>query len=326
MTQQQMVFRSFLLACAMALATFTTHAQTYPTKPIRIIVPLQPGGLADGFARLLGQHLSERMGQPVVVENRPGGSQVIAGEAAARAAPDGYTLMLATEAGLVTATLAQKQMPYDPVRDFSPITMIFVVPYYLVVHPSLPVNTLQELVAYAKANPAKLSYASFGQGTGNHIAGEVLKKRFGIEMVHVPYKGTAQAMTDLIAGQVLLMFGGGQSSIANIKSGKLRGIAVSGIKRSNAMPDLPTVAEQGVPGFDIISWFSLVGPAGLPRPIVDRLNAETTAMLNNPGVRDKYTAFGIDITPSTPQELAEHIRRGPAVWAKIMAEAGVKPE
>ena len=318
--------QTFLLACAASFAMMGVNAQPYPSKPIRLIVPLQPGGLADGFARLLGQHLTDRMGQPVVVENRPGGSQVIAGEATARSAPDGYTLMLATEAGLVLATLAQKQLPYDPVKDFSPITMIFVVPYYLVVHPSLPVASLQELIAHARANRGKLSYASFGQGTGNHIAGEVLNKRFGIDMVHVPYKGTAQAMTDLLAGQVGVMFAGGQTSIPNFKSGKLRAIAVSGIKRSSSFPDLPTVAEQGVPGFDIISWFSLVGPAGLPRPIVERLNVETTAMLKSPGVRDKYAAFGIDMTPSTPQEAADHIRLAPPYWANILSETGVKLE
>ena len=319
-------FRTLLLACTMAFATFTTHAQTSPTKPIRLIVPLPPGGLADGFARLLGQHLAERMGQPVVAENRPGGSQVIAAEATARAAPDGYTLMLATRAGLVLATLAQKQLPYDPVRDFSPITMVFVTPYYLVVHPSLPAKTLQELIAYARANPSKLSYASIGHGTSDHIAGEVLKSRFAIDMVHVPYKGTAQAMTDLLAGQVQLMFSGGQTAFPNMKAGKLRAIAVSGIKRSDSMPELPTVAEQGVPDFDIISWFGLLGPAGLPRPIVDRLNTETAAMLKTPAVRDKYSAFGVDMTPSTPQELGERIRREGPYWAKIMSEAGVKPE
>ncbi|MFM9972366.1 MAG: Bug family tripartite tricarboxylate transporter substrate binding protein [Burkholderiales bacterium] len=307
-------------------ATFGANAQTYPAKPIRLIVPLQPGGLADGFARLLGQHFTDRMGQPVVVENRPGGSQVIAAEATARSAPDGYTLMLATEAGLVLATLAQKQLPYDPIRDFSPISMLFIVPYYLMVHTSLPASNLQELIAHAKANPGKLSYASFGQGTGNHIGGEILNKRFGIDMVHVPYKGTAQAMTDLLAGQVQVMFGGGQTSIPTIKSGKVRGIGVSGIKRSGALPDLPTVAEQGVPGFDIIAWFSLLGPAGLPRSMVDKLNTETLALLKSPGVRDKYLSFGIDMNPSTPQELADHIRNGPAYWAKILAETGIKLE
>ncbi len=317
---------SVVLIVAMMIGIGAAHAQPYPAKPIRLIVPLQPGGLADGFARLLSQHLSDRMGQTVVVENRPGGSQVIAGEAVARSASDGYTLMLATEAGLVLATLAQKQLPYDPVKDFSPITMIFVVPYYLVLHPSLPATSLQELIAYAKSNRGKLSYASFGQGTGNHIAGEVLNKHFGIDMVHVPYKGTAQAMTDLLAGQVQVMFSGGQTSIPNFKSGKLRAIAVSGIKRSSSFPDLPTVAEQGVPGFDIISWFSLVGPAGLPRPIVERLNTETTTMLKSPGVRDKYAAFGIDMTPSTPQEAADHIRLAPPYWAKILSETGVKLE
>ncbi len=320
------IFRSTFVAALMTLSAIGAHAQAYPSKPIRLIVPLQPGGLADGFARLLGQHYTERMGQPVVVENRPGGSQVIAAEATARAAPDGYTLMLATEAGLVLAGLAQKQLSYDPVRDFTPITMIFVVPFYLVIHPSIPAKNLQELVAYAKANPSKLSYASFGNGTSNHIAAEVLKAHFGFSMVHVPYKGTAQAMTDLLAGQVQLMLSGGQTSFPNIRSGKLRALAVSGIRRSDSMPELPTVAEQGVPGFDVISWFGLLGPAGMPRPIVERLNIETVAMLKSPAVRDKYSAFGIDMTPSTPQELTDRIVRGGPYWTRIMNEAGVKPE
>jgi tripartite-type tricarboxylate transporter receptor subunit TctC len=318
---------TLLLCCAaLALGAANVHAQAYPSKPIRLIVPLQPGGLADGFARLMGQHLTERMGQPVVVENRPGGSQVIAAEATARAAPDGYTLMLATETGLVLAALAQKQLPYDPVRDFSPITLVFVVPYYLVVHPSLPVKSFQELVAYAKTQPGKLSYASFGPGSSNHIAGEVIKARFKIDMVHVPYKGTAQAMNDLLAGQVLIMFSGGQTSFPHIKSGKLRALAMTSLKRSESAPDIPTMDESGARGFDIISWFGLLGPAGLPRPIVERLNREAVALLRAPATREKYAAFGIDMTPSTPEELRERIRTEGPYWAKLMREAGVKPE
>jgi tripartite-type tricarboxylate transporter receptor subunit TctC len=316
-------FTTVALACAV-LAPPAGLAQGYPSKPVRIIVPLQPGGLADGFARLLGQHLGERMGQPVVVENRPGGSQVIAGDAVAKSPPDGYTLSLATETGLVLATLAQKAPPYDPVRDFTPISLIFVVPYYLVVHPSVPATTLKELMAHAKAG--KLSYASFGQGSSNHIAGEILKARFNVDMAHIPYKGTAQAMQDVVAGQVQVMFSGGQTAFPLIKSGKLRAIAVSGLKRSESMPELPTVSESGIPGFDIVSWFGLLGPAGLPRPIVERLNRETRAMLTSPATKEKYSAFGIDMTPSTPEELGERIKNEAPYWKKIMEEAGVKPE
>jgi tripartite-type tricarboxylate transporter receptor subunit TctC len=321
------VRRALLLCAVLPWLMVAAHAQApYPAKPIRVIVPLQPGGMADGLARLMGQYLTERMGQAVLVENRPGGSQVIAAEATARSAPDGYTLMLATETGLVLATLAQKQLPYDPVRDFTPITMVFVVPYYLVVHPSVPAKTFQELIAHARANPGKLSYASFGPGSSNHIAGEVIKARFRIDMVHVPYKGTAQAMNDLVSGQVLTMFSGGQSSFPHIKAGKLRVLAVSSLKRSDSMPQLPTLHESGAPGFDIISWFGLLGPAGLPRPIVDRLNREVTGLLRAPATREKYAAFGIDMTPSTPEELGERIRTEAPYWAKLMREAGVKRE
>ncbi len=308
---------------------FTTSAiaqSGYPSKPIRVIIPLQPGGLADGFARLMGQHLTERLGQPVVVENRPGGSQIIAADLTAKAAPDGYTLMLGNETGLVLATLAQTQLPYDPVRDFSPITMIFIVPYYLLVHPSIPAKNFNELVAYAKANPHKLSYASFGAGSSNHIAGEVLKARFGFDMVHVPYKGSAQAMNDLVAGQVLVMFNGGSTAFPLIRSGKLHVLAVTSLKRTGAMPDLPTMDESGVPGFDIVSWFGLLGPAGLPRPIVERLNRDVAVLLRAASTREKYTALGIEMTPSSPEELGERIRTEAPYWLKLMNEAGVKPE
>ncbi len=314
------------LAFLALLANSAIAQNTYPSKPIRVIIPLQPGGLADGFARLMGQHLTERLGQPVVVENRPGGSQIIAADLTAKAAPDGYTLMLGNETGLVLATLAQKQLPYDPVRDFSPITMIFVVPYYLLVHPSIPAKNFRELVAYAKANPTRLSYASFGPGSSNHIAGEVLKARFGFDMVHVPYKGSAQAMNDLVAGQVLVMFNGGSTAFPLIRTGKLHVLAVTSLKRTGAMPELPTMDESGVPGFDIVSWFGLLGPAGLPRPIVERLNRDVAVLLRMASTREKYTALGIEMTPSTPEELGERIRTEAPYWLKLMNEAGVKPE
>ncbi len=321
--------RALSVVCLALLGGTLTSAiaqSGYPSKPIRVIIPLQPGGLADGFARLMGQHLTERLGQPVVVENRPGGSQIIAADLTAKAAPDGYTLMLANETGLVLATLAQKQLPYDPVRDFSPITMIFIVPYYLLVHPSVPAKSFRELVAYAKANPARLSYASFGAGSSNHIAGEVLKARFGFDMVHVPYKGSAQAMNDLVAGQVLMMFNGGSTAFPLIRSGKLHVLAVTSLKRTGAMPELPTMDESGVPGFDIVSWFGLLGPAGLPRPIVERLNRDVAVLLRSASTREKYTALGIEMTPSSPEELGERIRTEAPYWAKLMNEGGVKPE
>jgi tripartite-type tricarboxylate transporter receptor subunit TctC len=312
-----------LAAFAFAFAT-SAWSQAWPAKPIRLIVPLQPGGLADGFARMLGMHLQERLGQTVIVENRPGGSQVIAGEALARAAPDGYTLGLATETGLVLSALAQKAPPYDPVKDFTPITLVFSVPYYIVVNPSVPGKNLQEVMAHAKSG--KMSYASFGPGSSNHIGTELLKNHFKVDMVHIPYKGTAQAMTDLLAGQVQFMMSGGQTAFPLIKSGKLRVIAVSSLKSSPSMPDLPTVVEQGVPGYDLISWFGLLGPARLPPNIVGRLNRETVALLKSKATVEKYAAFGIDMTPSSPKELADRIRNDGPFWAKAMSEAGIRAE
>jgi tripartite-type tricarboxylate transporter receptor subunit TctC len=314
------------LLCGVTLASPAGAQTAYPSKPIRVIIPLQPGGLADGFARLMGQHLTERRSQPVVVENRPGGSQIIAAELTARSAPDGYTLMLANETGLVLSTLAQRQLPYDPVRDFTPITLVFTVPYYLIVHPSIPAKNFRELVGYAKANPGKVSYASLGQGTSNHVAGEVVNARFGVDMVHVPYKGTGQAMNDILSGQVLMMFSGGQTAFPHIRSGKVHALAVTSLKRAEAMPELPTMDESGAPGFDIISWFGLLGPAGLPRPIVERLHREVTSLLRASGTREKYAAFGIEMTPSSPEELGERIRSDAPYWAKLLQEAGVKPE
>jgi tripartite-type tricarboxylate transporter receptor subunit TctC len=249
---------------------------------------------------------------------------VIAAEATARAAPDGYTVMLATETGLVLAALAQKQLPYDPVKDFSPITTIFVVPYYLVVHPSVPAKNLKELMAHAKSG--KLSYASFGQGSSNHIGTELLKHHFNVDMTHIPYKGTAQAMQDLVGGQVQVMMSGGQTAFPLIKSGKLRVLGVSSLKRSPSMPDLPTFAEQGVEGYDVISWFGLLGPAKLPQNIVQRLNRETVALLKSKATQEKYAAFGIDMTPSTPKELGDRIRTEGPWWAKAMSQAGIRPQ
>ena len=320
--------RFILLAVFLAAggAKAQAPASDYPNRPVRIIVPASPGGIPDAFSRALAQHLTEHMGQPVVVDNRPGASQVIAAEAAARAAPDGYTLFLGTQTGLVMTPISHKKLPYDPVRDFAPISLLFTSPLYLVVQASLPVKSVQDLVALARSRPGKLSYASLGVGSPHHLAAETFKSRAGLEILHVPYKGIGPAMADLLSGQVDLVFGAGLIYLPHVASGKLRMLATTAAKRTEAMPNLPTMSESGLPGFEVASWFGLVGPAGLPRPIVERLNREVAGMLRAPSTREKFADGGIDLTPSTPEEFGERIRADLPVWTRIMRDAGIQAE
>jgi tripartite-type tricarboxylate transporter receptor subunit TctC len=308
------------------LAAFAVHAQPYPERAIRFIVPYTPGGLGDTFARALGQELAQRMGQAVVVDNRPGASQAIGAEATARSAPDGYTLFMGTQSGLVLNTIAKKSLPFDPVKDFAPVSLLFTTPLYLVTHPSVQAATLQQLIALAKARPGKLTFASIGNGTSQHLAGEMLRSRAGVDIVHVPYKGSAPAIADLLSGRVDMMFEGGVSALPHVRSGKLRALAMTGRERSAAMPQLPTMAEAGVRDFDVSVWFGLVAPAGLPQPIVQRLNREVAEVLRSAALRDKFAAAGIDIAPSSPEELGARIRADLPYWTKVMRDAGIQPE
>jgi tripartite-type tricarboxylate transporter receptor subunit TctC len=314
-----------LLLLAFALS-FPSFSQPYPSRPIRFIVPYTPGGLGDTFARAVGQGLSERMGQPVVIDNRPGASQAIGAEATAKAPPDGYTVFMGTQSGLVLNTLAKKSLPYDPVRDLAPISMLFTSPLYLVVNPSVPAKSVKELIALAQAKPGKLTFASIGPGSSLHLAGEMFRTQAKVDILHVPYKGSSPAMTDLLGGQVDMMFEGGVSSLPHVRSGKLRALATTGRKRTEAMSDLPTMIEAGVPDFDITVWFGLVGPAKTPRPILERLNREVGEILRTPALKEKFAAAGIEITPSTPEELGERIRSDLPYWRKVMREAGIQPE
>ena len=307
-------------------AAFAVQAQPYPSRPIRVIVPFTPGGLGDSFARALGEDLARRMGQPVVIDNRPGASQAIGAEATAKAPPDGHTIFMGTQSGLVLNTIARKKLSYDPVRDLAPVSMLFTSPLYLVVHPSLPANSVKELVALARAKPGKLTFASIGNGTSQHLAGEMLRTRAKVDIVHVPYKGSSPAMTDLLGGQVDMMFEGGVSSLPHVKSGKLRALATTGRQRTDAMPELPTMAESGVAEFDITVWFAMVAPAGTPRPIIERLNWEVGEVLRTRALKEKFSAAGIDISPSTPEELGERIRADLPYYGKLMREAGIQPE
>ena len=302
------------------------YSQGYPSRPIRFIVPYTPGGLGDTFARAVGQALSERVGQPVVIDNRPGASQAIGAEATAKAPPDGYTIFMGTQSGLVLNTIARKSLPYNPVKDFAPVSMLFTSPLYLVVHPRVPANSVQELVAAAKARPGKFTFASIGAGSSLHLAGEMLRTRAKVDIVHVPYKGSAPAITDLLSGQVDMMFEGGVSALPHVRSGKLRALATTGRKRTAAMPQLPTMAESGVPDFDVTVWFGLVTPADVPRPIIERLNREVGEILRTAALKEKFAAAGIDITPSTPEELGQRIRADLPYWTGVMRDAGIQPE
>lgn len=319
-----------LLLCAFLAFVSSAHGQPiapdYPSRPMRLIVPLSPGGLVDTFARTVGQYFSERFGQPVVVENRPGASQAIAAEALARSAPDGYTLLLATQSGIISTTVVRKSLPYDVLRDFAPISMLFESPLYLVVHPSVPANSVAELIKLAKAQPGKLSFATIGTGTAPHIACALFMKMTGVDLLHVPYKGSASAMADLLSGQVQLMFEGGVSSLPQARTGKLRALATTAARRTEAMPSLATVSEAGVPGYELNTWFGLMTNAGVPRTIIDRLNREAGAVLRLPATHEKFKAAGIELLPSTPEAFAERIRSELPKWTRIMRELGIQPE
>jgi tripartite-type tricarboxylate transporter receptor subunit TctC len=314
-----------LAALAASFVAATASAQNYPTKPIRFIVPYQTGGLGDTFGRALGQHLQERLGQPVVIDNRPGASQAIALELAAKAPADGYTIVYGTQSGLVFLTASRKSLPYDPLKDFAPIGLLFSTPFILVVHPSVPVKNVQELVAYARANPGKLSFSSIGVGSGQHLAMELFRMRTGVDMLHVPYKGSAASMIDLVAGQVQGMFDGPVTTLPQIRSGKIRALAVTSLKRTAALPDLPTVAESGVPNFESTAWFGLATQAAVPRTIVERLNRETNEWLKMASTHERFAAQNLDLMPSTPDEMAERIRNELPVWTKVMRAAGIQP-
>ncbi len=310
------------------LASDARAQAAYPVKPIHFIVAYMNGGLGDTFGRAMAQYLAGRLGQPVVVDNRPGASQVIALEATAKASPDGYTLAYGTQSGMVFTTATRKTLPYDPVKDFAPIGMLFDTPFYLIVHPSVPARNVQELIAYVKANPGKLSYASIGVGSGQHLAMELFRSRVGeLDMLHVPYKGSAAAAIDMVSGRVQVMFEGPTTTSAGVRSGKLRVLASSGSQRTRAMPQVPTVAESGVTGFDIATWFGLQTTAGVPRPIIDRLNQEVTQWLRLPETSEKVAdKFSLDLKPSSPEEMGERIAREIPVFTRLIRAAGIEPE
>jgi tripartite-type tricarboxylate transporter receptor subunit TctC len=269
----------------------------------------------------MGPHL----GQPVVVDNKPGASQVISAEFVARAPPDGYTLYLGTQGGLVLNAVLRKKLSYDPLKDFTPITMLFVTPMYLYINLSVPARSATELAALARAKPGKLTFASIGPGTASHVLGEMFKSEAGVDMLHVPFKGGPEATNALISGQVDVYFNG-NNSMSQVKQGRLRVIASAGAKRTEETPDLSTLSEAGLPGVDLLPWFGLFAPAGMPRPLVDRLNREVTAILRAPAMRERASQMGVEIMPSTPEALINRVKAEIPHMAQVMQKAGVTPE
>lgn len=323
--------RRKLLAGAAALpwlmngAVAQTAADGFPNRPIRIIVGFTPGSIGDLFVRAVGQMITPQLGQPIIVENKPGASQVIGAELAARAAPDGYTLYMGTQGGMVLNAVVRKKLSYDPVADFTPITMMFVTPMYLYVNPSVQAKSATELIALAKANPGKLTFASIGAVTASHVLGEMFKSQAGVDMLHVPFKGGPEATNALVSGQIDVFFNG-NGTMSQVKQGKARVIASANSKRSQELPDLPTIAEAGVPGVDLLPWFALYGPAGMPRPLVDRLHRDFVAVLKSPAMQEKARQMGVEIASSTPEALVNQVKAETPVMAQLMKKAGVTPE
>lgn len=320
-------FASFAFHALLAFGLLfgVARADSYPSKAIRIIVPYTPGGFNDTLARTLGQKLNEKWGQPVVVDNRPGGGTTIGTGLAAKAPADGHTLLVVSFAFGVNPSL-YAQLPYDSHRDFAPIVLAAGTPNILVVNPQLPVKSVQDLIALARSKPGKLNYATAGNGSSNHLSMEMFKSMTGVDIVHVPYKGSAPAVTDLIGGQVDVMFDNVPNVLQQVKAGKLRGLAVSSRERSPFTPDLPTVAEAGVPGFDVSVWFGVVTPSGTPKAVVAQLNAEINRILKLPEVVELFHKQGVEPLGGTAEEFATYLRTQMSKWAKVVEATGARAE
>jgi len=314
---------SLILFCA--LAAGAAFAQQYPSRPIRYIAPNLPAGPTDILARTLGQKLSESLGQPVIIENRAGGSGIIGTEVAAKSAPDGYTLLSGNNATFGANVSLFKKLPYDPIRDFSPVVLLATQPNILVVHPSLPVKSVKELIAFAKARPGQLNYAGTGMGAAANMSAELFKSMTGTKMVGISYKSAAPALTELIAGQTQLMFATSLSVMTHIQSNRVRALGVTTAKRTPAMPELPTIAEAGVPGFEASTWHGVLVPMGTPASVIDKLNTEFNRALQLADVRERLAALGADILGGTPKDFADHIQREIPKWAKVIKDLGVQP-
>ena len=320
MTGLRFACASVLLAVAAA-----AHAQPFPSKPIRIIAPYPPGGVVDVIARSVGERMTQTTGQPNIVENRVGAAGSIGTEAVARAAPDGYTLVVASPSHTVNISLYSK-LTWHPLTSFAPIAMVGVIPNVILVHPSVPAKTLAEFVAYAKARPDQLNYASAGAGSSVHLAAELLEQMAQIKLVHIAYKGQPEAVTALITGEVAMMPLTMALAKARIQAGQARPLAVTTPRRSSALPDLPTVAESGYPGYEVSTWFGYLAPAGTPPDVVARLNAEINSALKHPEVQQRLVALGAELDPGTPQDFAKFLAADMTRWARVIKQAGIKAD
>jgi len=317
---------SLVLATALAVhVTGPVRADDFPSRPLRVIVPFSPGGAVDGPMRLIAQHLSQRLGQPVVVENKPGAGATIGTDVVAKAAPDGYTLLLASQTNAISATL-YSNLPFDPIEDFTPVALVGREPGVVVVNPAVPVTSLQQLIAYVKERPGQIDYASSGNGSGQHLFAALLASRTGMKMNHVPYRGSGQATTDLLGGVVAMSIPGTAGMVGHIKAGKLRALAVTGAARSPQLPDVPTVMEAGVPDYEAYVWMGLLAPKGTPPAIVERLNREVLAVLVQEDVKKYMATAGIEIVGSTPAEFGTFFRHEKNLWAKVIRDTGAKIE
>ena len=318
----------WMVAGSLSLTAVLAQAQTagYPVKPVRWVVPFPPGGSADIMGRMIGQDLAKTLGQQVVIENRAGASAIVGSEYVAKSPADGYTLLQANVSQMTIHPSLYPRLPYDPLKDFAPVTVLGIVTSVMVTTPSLPVASVRDLVAMAKKRPGQLNFTSSGAGSSTHLTGELLKQRAGIAMTHINYKGSGPALTDVMAGFVEIMFENLPSALPFINANKLKVLAVTGKDRSPVVKSVPTLAESGFPGFDMVSWQALVAPAGTPRAIVDRLNAEVAKVLKTPEMKEKMTGLGTDIVANSPEQFAQYLREETAKWSKIVKDAGIKLE
>ncbi|NDY82060.1 tripartite tricarboxylate transporter substrate binding protein [Orrella sp. NBD-18] len=306
-----------------AAAIAPVVAQTYPNKPIKLILPFPPGGATDVMSRILAEKLTPRLGQTVIVENKPGAGTMLASEFVAKAPADGYTLLMAASSLVIAPSLYSK-VNYDPIKDFTPVTQVAAVIHLVVVNPNLPVKSIQDLIAYLKANPGKVSYGSTGSGTSTHLEAELFKKMAGVDITHIPYKGSTPALADLVGGQTSMMFDPIASSKPYLESGRLRAIAVTTAQRSVSAPELPTVAESGLPGYEAMPWLGIVAPAGTPKPVVDLLYKEVGEVLKLQDVKDRFKSLGLDIIGNTPAQFATFIEKDQKKWAQVIKDSGAK--
>ncbi|HSQ03418.1 MAG TPA: tripartite tricarboxylate transporter substrate binding protein [Burkholderiales bacterium] len=317
--------RSLAVALVLCLFAAWANAQTYPSRSIRIVVPLAAGGPGDILARAIGQKLAESVGQPIVIDNRPGANTNIGTEAVAKSAPDGYTLLLTASTHTINPSLYSK-LPFDPIRDFAPVTLVGDTPLVMVLHPSVPATSVKAFIALAKSRPGQINYGSAGSGSTLHLAGEMFNSLAGVKMVHVPYKGVTQAVSDLLGGHLTLMFPGAPIALPHARAGKLVALATTGTRRTPAAPELPTVAEAGVPGFEVTVWYGVLAPAATPQAVITRLHGELVRIVQLPDIRERWATLGADPLTNTPTEFAAFLKADIGKWAKVVKESGAKAD